>query len=448
MVAQLIIHPTSAPLVGSLPVPSDQGIALCRMGLAALSRGKTTLRFRDEQRSIATLLRFLKEVGVQGSFEDGAVEIQGAGLWGLKVPTAALDLRGDSEVAGIALGLLVSRPFESELIVDDLVAQLLGPALREAHEVEETAEPDGGRRLRLLARSSETRPAGISLAIHGFFPWIKWALLLSGLRASSPTMIEERFASADHLERVMIRARMPLDVQGTVSVLHPPRDDDSVAPQVFENVGSTTMGAALVGAALMRSGSAVTLREICTNPTRSDFYSVARHMGAEVAIAPLGDRQGEPFGNLSVRSGGLPSSVLRSVQISGENAARLGDEVIVLLGMAARAKGVSVFTDLVTGKRGGDTKIWSRAAGLLASAGVQVERTEGGIVVTGREGQPFLPVNTTTGGDSRLALLASLLALGADKKSVIDDVDCLAPDFPRWSGCLRALGAKVEVVQV
>jgi hypothetical protein len=47
-----------------------------------------------------------------------------------------------------------------------------------------------------------------------------------------------------------------------------------------------------------------------------------------------------------------------------------------------------------------------------------------------------------------LAVLSTLLALGAGEKSVIDDVDCLAPDFPRWSGSLRALGVDLEVVQV
>lgn len=442
MVAQLIIHPGPTPLAGSLPVPGDQGIALARLGLAALSRGKTTLAFRDEQRSVETFLKFLSVVGVAGRYENGAIELQGSGLFGLKAPGDVLDLRGDVEVAGLALGLLVSRPFASELIVDDLVFDLLGPALCESHEIEQQPEPGLGRRLRLLPRPASDRPSGVSVAVQGFFPWIKWALLLAGLRASGPTVIEERFASADHLERAMTRARMPLDVQGTVAVLHPPRDDDSVAPQVFESVGSTSVSTALLGAALMRRDSSVTLRDVCTNPTRSDFYSTARHMGADVGISPLGDRQGEPFGNISLRSGPL-----RGVHVSGENAARLGDEVIVLLAMAARAKGVSVFTDLVAGRRGGDTKVWGRAAGLLASAGVQVERAADGIVVTGSEGQPFAPIHTTTGGDSRLAVLATLLALGSTKKSVIDDVDCLAADFPRWSGSLRALGAQIEVVQ-
>lgn len=442
MVAQLIVHPAAAPLVGSVPVPGDQDMALARMGLAALSRGKSTIALRGEQRKVQTMLKLLSRVGVTGGYEDGAVEIQGVGLFGPKPSEAVLDLRGDADVAALALGVLVSRPYASELIVDELVADLLVPVLSECHAIETRSEVGGGRRLLLLSMPEGQRAEGVSVVLQGVFPWIKRALLLAGLRAASPTVVEERFASADHLERAMIRARMPLDVQGTVATLHPPRDDDAVAPQIFEGVGSTAFSVALLCAAMMREGSEITLREVGTNPTRSDFYSLLRHMGTELASAPLGDRQGEPFGNISVRSGPL-----RAVQIGGETAVRLGDDVLPLFALAARASGVSSFTDLVTARRGGDPKIWSRAAGLLASAGVPVERNEAGIVVTGSSGRPFGGIRTTTGGDSRLAVLATLLALGAKEKSVIDDVDCLAPDFPRWSGTLRALGARVEVVQ-
>lgn len=440
MVAQLIIFGAETPLAGSIPVPGDEDMALARMGLAALSRGKTTLAFRGEQGKIRAFLDFLTLVSIRAGYQDGVIEIQGSGLFGIEPSAHIIDLRGNVDVAGLALGLLVSRPFRSALLVDDLVVEHLVPALCESHAMQTTAAEGGGHLIELLPLSGGARAPGISVAVPGNFPWVKRALLLAGLRASGPTLVEERFASADHLERAMTRARMPIDVQGTVAVLHPPRDDDSVAPQIFDAVGSTPFASALLGAALMRAGSEITLRDIVTNPTRSDFYSVARHMGTQLAIAPLGDRQGEPFGNVSVRAGGL-----RGVQLGGETAVRMGDDVIPLFALAARATGMSQFTDLVAARRGGDAKIWGRVAGLLAMAGVRVEHGAGGMSVTGTGGRPFAAIRTTTGGDSRLAILATLLALGSRERSVIDDVDCLAADFPRWSGSLRALGVKLEV---
>lgn len=47
--------------------------------------------------------------------------------------------------------------------------------------------------------------------------------------------------------------------------------------------------------------------------------------------------------------------------------------------------------------------------------------------------------------DPRLALVATILALGAEQPSVIDDVECLRQGYPRWLGTLRALGVQLEV---
>lgn len=442
LAAQLIVSPRSTPLVGSIPVPGDQDLALARMALASHSRGRSTLGLSCQQRSVSTYLDFLTRVGIAAEHTDGHCIIQGGGIDGFQPCEHTLDLRGDPHVAALALGTLVSRSFASELIVDDVVFDLLVPALSEVHGVIERAEPTGGRRLLLEERAQGSRPEGLSVVLHGVYPWVKQAILVAGLRASGPTTVQERFASADHLERAMTRARMPLDAQGTILTLHPPRDGDAIAPLICDGVGSMSFTGALPAAAGMAVGSSVTLREVGTNPTRTDVLSVLKMMGSSVAVAPLGDRQGEPFGNVS-----LTSAAIRPIELGGETALRLRDGLVPVLALSARASGQSRFEDLIADRRGGDPQIWSRAAGLLASAGVEVQTAEGALWVRGRSHGPLEPLRVTTGGDSRLAVLATLLALGAHGKSVIDDVDCLALDFPRWFGSLKALGAHVELAR-
>src|SRR5690606_37609006 len=139
------------------------------------------------------------------------------------------------------------------------------------------------------------------------------------------------------------------------------------------------------------------------------------------------------------------AALLRGFAVSGENAARLGDSAIILFGLAARARGNSHFSDLVARARGADPRIWTRALAFLSAAGVKHSVNSDGIVIEGRDHELLEPLTVTTGGDARLALLATVLALGAKGPSVIDDVDCLALDFPRFVGSLRALGAQIEV---
>src|SRR5690606_18363239 len=118
----------------------------------------------------------------------------------------------------------------------------------------------------------------------------------------------ERFASADHLERAMTRARIPIDAAGTSLVLHPPRDEDALAPQTYESLGSAQLSAAVAVAVATVPGSQLTLRDVSTNPTRSDLLGALKLFGCRVGLTPNGDRQGEPFGDLFVEAGPLVGS--------------------------------------------------------------------------------------------------------------------------------------------
>jgi 3-phosphoshikimate 1-carboxyvinyltransferase len=83
--------------------------------------------------------------------------------------------------------------------------------------------------------------------------------------------------------------------------------------------------------------------------------------------------------------------------------------------------------------------------GYLRSFGLQAEATESGFWVEGKGQRPLRPTRVTTGGDPRLAVLGSMLALCAESNSVIDDVETLSVLFPKFLGTLRALGARMEV---
>ncbi len=338
MASQLIVHPPTSPLRGGVPLPGDQSIALCRIALAVQSRGRTTLTFNGEQASLILFLDALSQLGVAISQEEGLIHVEGQGLLGLQSPTRALDLRGDSSVGALALGLLVSRPFASEIWVDRVVADLLVPALAQVHAltVEEISATDG---VRIALDACAERAPGLSIQTHGVFPWLKQALLLAGMRARSATFIEETLASADHLERAMIRGRLPLDGQGTMLNLHPPRDTDAAAPQVYESLASAELAVPLLcGAAVVRD-SQVFVRDVTLNPTRLDFLTAMKLMGVTLGATPEGDRQGEPFGRVVLESGPL-----RATQLGGETVLRLGDGVLYLMALASCAKGESAFS--------------------------------------------------------------------------------------------------------
>ncbi len=456
MVAQLIVQPMSPSaneqgdwsIRAAVLVPDDEPTALSRIALSSLSRGRSRLSLSFLSGEIRALLAALDELGVRSDYSETqkCLFVYGVGLDGLTSPSHVIDARGHSAVGALLIGICVSRPFDAEIWVDDIVAQLLLPSLMQAHpiSVEPLDDEEGGACVQLhCLPAGEERARGVTSCESGVRSWVKEAVLLAGLRSSSPTVFEERWATADHLERAMIRAKAPLSAEGTCVTLHPPRDADALAPQNYEAVGSPDLALSLFCAvAASRTGQLV-VKDVSINPTRLSAVSILRAAGVEVRVVPEGDKQGEPVGRIMFTWG---HNSWRGFSLSGENAVQLGDGALFLMALATQTSSACQFAHYLPQARGGDPRVWGRAIGLLSSAGVHPKQSADGTVMIGPSEGLLQPLTLTSGGDLRLVLLATALALRARSPSRIDDIECLRDAYPKWVGTLRALGARVEVV--
>lgn len=464
--AQLIVHPAPAPLSGSVPLPTDSSVLLPRIALAALGRGRSTFEVRGLDGAVDALLAALELLGAHverpSGSDQGILAVRGVGLSGFVRVAEPLDLRGESHAAALVLSHVVGRVHDTEIWVDEVVADLLLPALSAIAAIEtwKLDDAEGGVAIRALAGS---RPEPLAVETLGLVPWVKQALLLVGLRATGPSEVSEQLASPDHLERALFRSRMPIDVTSTYVRVHPPRDDDALAPSTCDHVGSAQAALWLAACAAHVPGSRITVRDVSTSTFGADVARAARFMGLDVTLEARGERQGEPIGEITFASGspgaavGERAAVLaawskeRAPVLSGELVVRLGDGVLALLAGLGTGSEVVTVSDYVPSARGGDPRILGRVAGLFESSGLSLAVEEAGLVVggPGRRGQLGFgsrePLITTTGGDARLALTAATLALGARAVSRIDDVDCLRRAFPRFVGTMRALGARFDV---
>ncbi len=461
MTTQLLVDPQGIDQLSvqvALGLPDDEEVALCRLALGALCRGTTTLRMAQVPQGVRALGDALALLGARCEFDAklGELRVHGVGLFGLQPSELAIDARGHLAVGALLIGLCISRPFSSEIWVDSAVAAVLNDVMGQTHRIEGALVEEGdetkGVRLTLFARPEEEgRPSGITLRDAGVFAWAKQAAILAGLRAGSPTVFEESVASADHMERALLRAKAPLDSEGSCVIVHPPRDDDALAPQVYERIGSPDLGLCVIAAATAAPRGHLELKDVSLNPGRIHGFSLLKATGLGVTLVPEGDRQGEPVGRVRVSwDNATPNFRLsqeRGIRVAGESSYRMGDSVLMLLAMACSTQAPWTFMEYVPHGRGGDGRIWGRALGLLRSAGALVEESssDGGSVQVKGTPSGLLPLTLTSGGDPRLVLLGSALALRARAPSRLDDVDCLRDLFPKWVGTMRALGVKVEI---
>jgi 5-enolpyruvylshikimate-3-phosphate synthase len=436
----LTLRAPEGPIAGSVPLPTDDNIVLCRTMLSLCSRGESSLVVRYPSRAVTCLFSALELLGLIRAASDERHFVRGMGLGNDGLPdTPTLDARGEAATAALLLSFLAGRKTESRLLVDPIVADLLGPFFSE-RGLALVESLDDAATFTLLP--TQERWQGVEADLSGAVPWVKHALLLLGLRAQSPSRVSEVFLSADHLERALFRAKAPIFAETTTVTLHPPRDGDALAPAQYDHVGSMLCAAHLIVLPLCAPhGGRVTVRDVSANRSSGELWSLLRVLGADVRVDSKGDLQGEPIADVTLSAEG---PLLRGATISGEQALRLGDAVLPLLVALARARGPSDLAHLTFVRGDGSTRILPRAVAFLRQAGFSAEfvsdclRVGGGLA-------PHEPVRVTTGSDARLGLLGALLAVTRESESAIDDVACLADIFPRFAGTLRGLGIAARI---
>jgi 3-phosphoshikimate 1-carboxyvinyltransferase len=449
--SRLLVRTQKKPLHGSVPVPSDRSITHRALILAALSNGPCELRGFGYGSDNLRMLAALAALGVR--YEDdgrGTLKLRGVGLNGLVAPSAALDCGRSPTCLRLLTGVLAAQPFP---------ARLEGHGSLERLHMHGVLEPLRTRGARLSARADPDRPGEETAPIDalGVVPGerlkplthalgrsadhAKGALLLSGLFASGPTVVEEPVVSRDHTERLLSALGMPIRAAASVLSLHPPADPLAIRSFEFDVPGDISAAAFLAVAAQIVPESHVTTRRTGLNPTRSGILEIIRLAGGRMGITPTGNSLGEPFGEVSSRG-----SVLRGISIGGELALRGMDEIPAACVLAARSRGVTHVSDVAELREDQPDRIVALAA-LLRAFGVGASERPDGLVIEGRPEQALTAARVASGGDHRIAMCAAVLGLVAEGETVVDDVDCLAVSFPRFVGTLRSLGADIEVVR-
>jgi 3-phosphoshikimate 1-carboxyvinyltransferase len=448
----LIVHPCTKPLHGSVPVPPDKSIAHRAILLASLCDGRSRLRTRgalgEDNRSTRGAL---SAMGI--AFEDAAaapetpetVVVVGRGLFGLVAPDHDLDCGNSGTTMRLLCGILAAQPFSSRLVGDASLSRrpmmrIAGPLRARGARIE--GQPKGTDITAPIQIFGTEKLGPIEYELPVASAQVKSALLLSGLYARGATTLREPMLSRDHTERMLLALGVPLRTVGTMVELDPAGWSGVMPAFDIAIPGDISAAAFILGAALTVPGSRVAVRSVGTNRTRTGVLDALSAMGAKVAVEPLGEEGGEPVSNLHVEG----DAHLNATLVGGELVPRAIDEIPLLCAVAARANGTTTIRD-ATELRVKESDRITAMAEVLRAFGVACEPLPDGLRIEGTGGARLgARVTTiTSAGDHRIAMSAAVLALGAAGATRIRDCDCIATSFPRFVGTLRALGASIDV---
>ena len=106
--------------------------------------------------------------------------------------------------------------------------------------------------------------------------------------------------------------------------------------------GAPSSAAFVAAAALLKSGSSITIQNVSLNPARIGFVRTLERMGADIRESYGGHEGKAPRGPLTVNY----TPVLRGCEIPSQHIASVIDEIPVLALVAAHARGITVFHEV------------------------------------------------------------------------------------------------------
>jgi 3-phosphoshikimate 1-carboxyvinyltransferase len=417
------------PFRKTITVPGDKSISHRAVMIGALAEGWTTIEgFLPGADCLSTIACF-EQLGVKMErTSETSIQVAGRTLAGLQSTHIPLDVGNSGTTIRLMMGILSGASFTSTLVGDASIGKRpmdrVGNPLRQMGAV--ITGREDGKFTPITIQGSGLN--GITYQSPVASAQVKSAILLAGLAATGKTTVLEPTNSRDHTERML--GAFGVQVERLLNGASIEGGQQLTATHVTVP-GDISSAAFFLAAALMVSGSQITIERVGLNPTRTGILDVFKAMGAEVKVDQQTESSGEPIGIITISCDGL-----KGVEIGGELIPRLIDEIPIIAVVATQAKGKTIIRDAAELKVKETNRI-STTVSELRKLGAQIEETEDGLIIEGPT--PLHRATCLSHGDHRIGMAMAIAGLAVDGEVIVDGAEAIQVSFPRFYELLKLL---------
>jgi 3-phosphoshikimate 1-carboxyvinyltransferase len=439
-----IINP-ARNLRGIIKVPGDSPISHRVAFLSTICEDPVEIKNFSTGIESQTALNCITQLGAEVERLEDRIIIRGKGLKKISRPEAPIDINTSIIGSRLICGILAACDFETELVANDLLANL--PMRRVIEPLEQMGAKIESNNFRFPLKIKGGELRGIRYAMPVPSSQVKGTLLIAGLAAEGDTEIIERMPSRDHFERLLafygIRLKKsrvepkpsnedPLakrfkkaagivspDIKGDMISIH---GGQKPIPRPLVIPGDISAASYFIIAGLLVHGSDIRVEEVGLNPTRLGFVEVLKKMKAPIVVKSTGEYGFEPVGTIEIKSANI-----KGRRMVGELIPSIIDELPVMAIVAAAAQGTSVIRDAYELRHQKSDRIKTIATN-LRKMGVKVGELEDGLAIDG--GSDLEGAEIETFGDHCIAMSFAVAALIAKGQSVIKDAECVEVSYP------------------
>ena len=428
----------------TISIDGDKSISIRTLLLGSQAFGKTFIKNILLSEDIISSINCLKKLGIKISLKKKNCYIYGKGLNGFEYNrNIILDAGNSGTFARLILGLLVKSPYYIKLIGDKSLSQ---------RDFERVISPLQKMGVNFKVNNKKTLPLKIigSSFVNPIHysenrgsAQCKSTVMLAALNLPGETVIKAK-KSRDHTENIFKYLGIPIIVKKKKH-----NDEIKVKGQkLFKSFNykvpsDPSSCAFLIVLTLLSKNCELRIKDVNVNKSRIGYIEILNKMGAKIKIKSIKKKYGERQADIFVKS----QSTLKKINCPPNLNSNLIDEFLIIFLAAAKASGVSSFTNLgeLNKKESPRLKLGSK---LLNQLGIKTKLTKDSIKIFGN---PAISLRKTIDvknyyKDHRIFMVSVIAALTFGGKWKISDIDSYKSSFPSFLKIIKKLGYKFKLV--
>src|SRR5580704_7666914 len=184
---------------GSITLPGDKSVSHRYAIIASIAQGESRIQNYSTGADCHSTLNAMRALGVPVEERGTEVWIRGAGLDGLRPPSAELDAGNSGSTIRMLSGILAAQPFVTRIGGDESLSRRpMGRIVEPLAEMGANIEARENRFPPLTIRGTKLHPIEYTLPVAS--AQVKSCVLLAGLYAEGNTTVHESIRTRDHTE--------------------------------------------------------------------------------------------------------------------------------------------------------------------------------------------------------------------------------------------------------
>ena len=426
-----------------ISIDGDKSISIRALLLGSQAYGKTLIQNILLSEDIMNSINCLKKLGVKISLNKKNCYVYGKGLNGFEYKkNIVLNAGNSGTFARLILGLLVKSPYYIKLVGDKSLSQ------RDFERVISPLQKVGANFKVNIKKTLPLQIIGSEFInpIHYIenrgSAQCKSTIMLAALNLPGKTVIKAK-KSRDHTENIFKYLGIPIIVKKNKH-----NDEIKVVGQKafssfkYKVPSDPSSCAFFIVLTLLSKNSELKIKNVNVNDSRIGYIKILNKMGAKIKIKNIKKRYGEKQADIFVKS----PKILRKVNCSPSLNSNLIDEFLIIFLAAAKAKGVSNFTNLgeLNKKESPRLKLGSK---LLNQLGIKTKLTKDSLKIFGNPGidlKKSIHIKNYF-KDHRIFMTSVIAACVFGGKWKIDDASSYKSSFPSFLKIIKKLGYKFKL---